>query len=168
MAASQKPRRRYSNTRQRAMGNRVSVNALRCLFHPVVNVLREIRADNVTCIQGVPQASFIEGRYEPAADFLIGWCAMYLRVRDRAGLLFDLEPLARIAAKLHHGSPIFEFELENAERAVNDCFLALQTVSPGLLRDCAITEQIVMEIAAKTAEGAENESASERFCSIAA
>ena len=146
MASSQKPRRKYSPTRQRQNGGRVSVENLRVLFHPVVRLLREIRADAVTCVRGVPQVSFIEGDFRDAGDFLVGWCAMYLRVRDRASLLFDLEPLARLATKLENGVPIHAFELENAEMAVNACFLALQKVPVCLLRDCALTEQIALEI----------------------
>lgn len=118
MAISKKPRRKYNPMRRMHIVNRPSLNDCYQVFAPVDDVFACLEAGEIDSVQGMPVFRDRNGDLCEVAPAVEGWAAMWDRLCNGEGIVFNSKPLIKLAAKLRYDSPLTDDEVAEAKAVI--------------------------------------------------
>lgn len=114
---------------------------VRRTFGPLYQLVKDLRQGEIDAIKGEP-VLIAWGEYMSIAHTLTGFAGCFRRIAPEA----DLSIFDRIAARLHHGTPLTESDVDMLELALRQVEAIYRTTPLAKLKQAIMTEQIQIEL----------------------
>ncbi len=142
MATNKRPRKAY---RPKAVTRNTPLfsEVLR-IFGPLHELFADLKNGEVDSVRGEPVMRDWGGEIIQVAPAMRGWCDCWGRISAANCVVLDLDPLRKLAAKLHVGMPVTPAEVAQAEACVQATQNLFRVLPIEELRRHAVTEEIAI------------------------
>jgi hypothetical protein len=146
MPTSKKPRKPYRPLRIVPGHRKPGPDEAMLVFEPLFRLFDQLQTGYVNDLSGKPIMQDWDGGWVEIAPALYGWADCWERIAEAEHLTIDLEPLRKIARKLHLITPLTEQEVARGREAMLATHRAFLALPVGATRYYANTAELAFHL----------------------